>query len=481
MKSPEYTKPVMDFIDEHCPVFDGEEEAPHELQKLHAQFVEKVFGLLEGFLSEIGVSQEEFSEACQHEISSGGRNAFVFQQIMAADDFQAFNKMMVQRQRQLSYESLKQIQRMQLAAGMGGDSGAKGQEPAQSGGALAHDGGDDEDEEEMRQLEEALRMSSMTFIDDDPELAEALRISAECEQLQPAGMTEQQLLEAAIQESIKASVSASPPAPPPPASPDKSEEVPMVYDEAKSPYPAPKEDIVYDEAQLQEARTMPLVTDAELSAAKQQHQLAVVEHAIAVNEAIARAEADEPADSAAPVEEAQVKEAQVEEAQAPVAAQPSQPATGAEQAAPAAPSSGALPPIASSSLGALPPLTGTRGGNAGTSLTLSSMTAQEMDKSEKKRAKALEKERRENEQALLLKQARSQSAGPEVLGLTPEEIAQRKAQLETQRQRILAAKKKEREVSLSLCSLLWLSVYHASLRVSRGRLAMSDARCVGRR
>ena len=38
-------------------------------------------------------------------------------QIMAADDFQAFNKMMVQRQRQLSYESLKQIQRMQLAAG----------------------------------------------------------------------------------------------------------------------------------------------------------------------------------------------------------------------------------------------------------------------------------------------------------------------------------------------------------------------------
>ncbi len=92
MKSPEYTKPVMDFIDEHCTCFDGEEvrfegvrvgggaaplaakgnlrvsrgdvapdsqETPHELQKLHAQFVEMVFGLLEGFLAEIGVSQEE--------------------------------------------------------------------------------------------------------------------------------------------------------------------------------------------------------------------------------------------------------------------------------------------------------------------------------------------------------------------------------------------------------------------------------------
>jgi hypothetical protein len=35
------------------------QESPHELQRLHEQFVEKVFGLLEGFLSEIGVSQEE--------------------------------------------------------------------------------------------------------------------------------------------------------------------------------------------------------------------------------------------------------------------------------------------------------------------------------------------------------------------------------------------------------------------------------------
>ena len=31
----------------------------------------------------------------------------------------------------------------------------------------------------MRQLEEALRLSRMTFVDDDPDLAEALRISAQ--------------------------------------------------------------------------------------------------------------------------------------------------------------------------------------------------------------------------------------------------------------------------------------------------------------
>jgi hypothetical protein len=153
----------------------------------------------------------------------------------------------------------------------------------------------------------------------------------------------------------------------------------------------------------EQVRTMPLVTEAELSLARQQHEQAVVEHAIAVNEAIARAEVDEPDDTYAPVQQPPP----------PVAAQPS--ATAAEQQAPAAPSSGALPPVTSSSLGALPPITGSRGGNAGTSLMLSSMTAQEMDKAEKKRAKALEKERREAEQALLLKKAQEHTPPSEVL------------------------------------------------------------------
>ena len=56
-------------------------------------------------------------------------------------------------------------------------------------------------------------------------------------QLQPDGMTEEQLLEAAIQESIKQSaVAPSPPAPPPAsgaataAAAGGSEDVPMVYD-----------------------------------------------------------------------------------------------------------------------------------------------------------------------------------------------------------------------------------------------------------
>ena len=35
------------------------QESPLELSKVHEGFVEKVFGLLEKFLEEIGVTQEE--------------------------------------------------------------------------------------------------------------------------------------------------------------------------------------------------------------------------------------------------------------------------------------------------------------------------------------------------------------------------------------------------------------------------------------
>jgi len=218
MKSPEYTVPVMDFIDENCMVFDADEESKLEFSEVHGKFVETVFGLLEKFLAEIGVSQEEFSSVCQQQVMSGGKNAFVFQQIMAADDFQAFKKMMVQRNRQLSYENLKHLQRLQLAAGMSDGGQGAGAVAADAVGVVEEEGGEEDDEE--HQMHEALRLSRMTFVDDDPELAEALRISAQesvtpdvpsstsqavggevaaLTEAQAAGMSEDQLLQAAIQ------------------------------------------------------------------------------------------------------------------------------------------------------------------------------------------------------------------------------------------------------------------------------------------
>ena len=50
LKSPEWSVPVMEYIDKNCVVFDTEDENKFEYTTIHAAFCEMVNSLLEGFL-----------------------------------------------------------------------------------------------------------------------------------------------------------------------------------------------------------------------------------------------------------------------------------------------------------------------------------------------------------------------------------------------------------------------------------------------
>lgn len=115
LRSPEYTTPVMNFIDDNCIVFDSDEESKLEFTAIHNKFIALVFewvsapnptscrvltwvrprSLIEGFLGEIGISQEAFAVECDNAMSKGGDSAFVYHQIMAVEDFASF-KMVTQ-------------------------------------------------------------------------------------------------------------------------------------------------------------------------------------------------------------------------------------------------------------------------------------------------------------------------------------------------------------------------------------------------
>lgn len=51
-----------------------------------------LYRLLEGFLQEIGVTQEDFAEECQKALAKGSDTVFVYHQIMAVEDFVSFKK-----------------------------------------------------------------------------------------------------------------------------------------------------------------------------------------------------------------------------------------------------------------------------------------------------------------------------------------------------------------------------------------------------
>ena len=60
--------------------------------------------MLETHLAEIGVTEEQFAEACEAGMDSRPENKNVFEKLIAVDDFLTFKKMMIKRNIELELE-----------------------------------------------------------------------------------------------------------------------------------------------------------------------------------------------------------------------------------------------------------------------------------------------------------------------------------------------------------------------------------------
>lgn len=113
----------MSFIDEYCTVFDDEDENKLEFTKIHMvsdshkteglrndlfwqDFKKIVEDLLEELMRELGVSDEQFVEACQKAEKNPVHKKIV-DQIMAVDNFLAFKKLMVRRNQELNRQAIE--------------------------------------------------------------------------------------------------------------------------------------------------------------------------------------------------------------------------------------------------------------------------------------------------------------------------------------------------------------------------------------
>ncbi|KAJ8360265.1 hypothetical protein SKAU_G00167900 [Synaphobranchus kaupii] len=62
--SPEWVIPVTDFMENKCTVFDDEDENKLTYTEIHQQYKDLVEKLLENYMQEVGISEQQFSEAC---------------------------------------------------------------------------------------------------------------------------------------------------------------------------------------------------------------------------------------------------------------------------------------------------------------------------------------------------------------------------------------------------------------------------------
>ncbi len=119
LESPQWRAEVLSFIDEHCIVFDGEEENSLEHWSLYNEFVQLAHRVLLQRLEEKCITEESLANACYSyqrwgkengEMKRKGFSNTVVDQLLAFDDFLVFKMMMLNRNMELEMEVIKKLE-----------------------------------------------------------------------------------------------------------------------------------------------------------------------------------------------------------------------------------------------------------------------------------------------------------------------------------------------------------------------------------
>ncbi|KAK2865842.1 hypothetical protein Q7C36_001898 [Tachysurus vachellii] len=107
--STEWLIPLTDFIENKCSVFDDEEENKLSYTEIHQQYKQMVEKLLENYMQEVGISEQQFLDACSSPFAKSKTLQALFQPVLATNDFQMFRSLMVQKNVELQLQALRVI------------------------------------------------------------------------------------------------------------------------------------------------------------------------------------------------------------------------------------------------------------------------------------------------------------------------------------------------------------------------------------
>ncbi|KAB5518313.1 hypothetical protein PHYPO_G00164280 [Pangasianodon hypophthalmus] len=107
--SPDWLLPLTDFMENKCSVFDDEEENKLSYTEIHQQYKQLVEKLLENYMQEVGISEQQFLDACSSPLTKSKTLQALFQPVLATNDFQMFRSLMVQKNVELQLQALRVI------------------------------------------------------------------------------------------------------------------------------------------------------------------------------------------------------------------------------------------------------------------------------------------------------------------------------------------------------------------------------------
>ncbi|XP_051020852.1 cilia- and flagella-associated protein 36 [Acomys russatus] len=110
LRGPDWSVPILDFVEQKCEVFDDEEESKLTYTEIHQEYKELVEKLLESYLKEIGINEDQFQEACTSPLAKTRTSQAILQPVLAAEDFTIFKAMMVQKNIEMQLQAIRIIQ-----------------------------------------------------------------------------------------------------------------------------------------------------------------------------------------------------------------------------------------------------------------------------------------------------------------------------------------------------------------------------------
>uniref|UniRef100_A0A4X2L305 Cilia- and flagella-associated protein 36 n=1 Tax=Vombatus ursinus TaxID=29139 RepID=A0A4X2L305_VOMUR len=110
LRGPDWSIPILDFMEQKCEVFDDEEESKLTYTEIHQEYKELVEKLLESYLKEIGINEDQFQEACTSPLAKSRTSQAILQPVLAAEDFSIFKAMMVQKNIEMQLQAIRIIQ-----------------------------------------------------------------------------------------------------------------------------------------------------------------------------------------------------------------------------------------------------------------------------------------------------------------------------------------------------------------------------------
>ncbi|XP_042302870.1 cilia- and flagella-associated protein 36 isoform X2 [Sceloporus undulatus] len=110
LRSPAWSIPIFEFVEQKCEVFDDEEESKLSYTEIHQEYKALVEKLLESYLKEVGINEDKFQEACMSPLAKTRTSQAILQPVLAAEDFRLFKEMMVQKNIEMQLQAIRIIQ-----------------------------------------------------------------------------------------------------------------------------------------------------------------------------------------------------------------------------------------------------------------------------------------------------------------------------------------------------------------------------------